>query len=61
MWFLYDCEGWGFCLVQMKMPIILTWLIIGLAGLLGVLFLVYGLGLVGGSRDQRRDGQGEPQ
>ena len=38
-----------------------TWLIIGLAGLLGILFLVYGLGFGGGSRDQRRDGQEEPK
>jgi hypothetical protein len=38
-----------------------TWLVIGLAGLLGVLFLVYGLGCIRGSRDQRRDGQEEPK
>lgn len=38
-----------------------TWLVIGLAGLLGVLFLVYGLGFGGGSREQRRDGQEEPK
>ncbi|MEJ2092086.1 MAG: hypothetical protein P8X65_07805 [Syntrophobacterales bacterium] len=38
-----------------------TWLVIGLAGLLAVLFLVYGLGPVGGSQSQRRDGQEEPK
>ena len=38
-----------------------TWLVIGLAGLLAVLFLVYGLGSVGGSQNQGRDRQGEPK
>ena len=38
-----------------------TWLLIGLAGLLAVLFLVYGLGSVGGSQNQRRDDQEEPK
>jgi len=38
-----------------------TWLVIGLAGLLAVLFLVYGLGSVGGSQNQRRDGREGPK
>jgi len=38
-----------------------TWLVIGLAGLLAVLFLAYGLGSVGGSRNQGRDGQEAPK
>jgi hypothetical protein len=38
-----------------------TWLVIGLAGLLAVLLLVYGLGSSGGLPNQRRDGQEEPK
>jgi hypothetical protein len=38
-----------------------TWLLIGLAGLLAVLFLVYGLSSIGGSQNQPRDGQEEPK
>ena len=38
-----------------------TWLVIGLAGLLAVLFLIYGLGSVGGSHNQGREDQEEPK